>query len=93
MPSISLKAPLSKSPLVCQDHNTVEVGRMGYLVIGLKVGQRIAIGEIEILISDYDNGRVDVAIKAPKHIKINRIPTHAQQEFGKAAQDENRNLK
>lgn len=55
---------------------------MGYLVIGLKIGQRVQIGEIEIVISDYDQGRVDLGIRAPKHIPIDRLPTHAEKEFG-----------
>lgn len=60
---------------------------MGYLVLGLKVGQRVQIGEIEILISDYDSGRVDVAILAPPHILINRLPTHAEREFSDGAKN------
>jgi len=63
---------------------------MGYLVIGLKVGQRISIGEVEILIADYDMGRVDVAIKAARHIPIRRMPTHAQAEFGEGEKQNER---
>lgn len=59
---------------------------MGYLVISLKIGQRLQIGDVEVLISDYDMGRVDVAVKAPREIPIRRIPTHAETEF-KNAQD------
>lgn len=63
---------------------------MGYLVISIKIGQRFKIGEnIEILVSDYDGGRVDLAIDAPRELAITRLPTHAQKEFGHVADDDN----
>ena len=51
---------------------------MGYLIIGRKYGERILIGDdIEILISgiDYDEKKVDIAIKAPKDVYIGRLGT------------------
>lgn len=55
---------------------------MGYLVISVKIGGRVKIADnIEILVSDYDKGRVDLAIKAPREIPISRIPSHAEEEF------------
>lgn len=56
---------------------------MGYLVIGRKVGERILIGEdIEILITDISNNerKVDVAIKAPKELKIIRKVSHVEEQ-------------
>lgn len=48
---------------------------MGYLVIARAVGERIAIGDdIEIFISDICRGRVDIAIKAPRTVKIDKKP-------------------
>lgn len=54
---------------------------MGYLVISLKIGQKLRIGDnIVILISDYEGGRADVAINAPKELAITRLPTHSEKE-------------
>lgn len=54
---------------------------MGYLVISLKIGQKLRIGnDIEILISDFEGGRADLAIAAPKELAIKRLPTHAEKE-------------
>lgn len=48
----------------------------GYLVISRKVGERIKIGDdVEIMVSDIDQGKADVAIRAPRYIKIERMPT------------------
>ena len=55
---------------------------MGYLVISRKIGERIMIGDnIEILIADIKHKQVDVAIKAPREIKIMRQQTHMQEEI------------
>ena len=64
---------------------------MGYKVISLKIGQRIQIGrDIEVLISDYDSGKVDVAVKAPKEISIDRLPTKAEEAFKNVNSDADR---
>ena len=53
---------------------------MGYLLISRRINERILIGDdIEILISDIDNGRVDVAVKAPKSYSIKRKVTHCEE--------------
>lgn len=62
---------------------------MGYLVISLKVGQRVMIGNVEVLFSDFDSGHADIAIKAPREMEIRRIPTHAEKEFSNGTQHEN----
>jgi carbon storage regulator CsrA len=50
-----------------------EALKKGYLVVSRKVGERITVGEdIEILISDINEKKVDVAIKAPKEKQIKR---------------------
>lgn len=55
---------------------------MGYLVMALRIGERFRIGQdIEVFISDYDSGRVDVAVKAPKEVLIKRIPSPAEEAF------------
>ena len=52
---------------------------MGYLVISRRVGERIMIksetDEIEILISDISQDKVDVAVSAPKNYDIKRRVT------------------
>lgn len=64
---------------------------MGYLVISLKLGQRCKIGnDIEIRFSDYHEGRVDVAIKAPKEQRIERLKTLSEEEFGHANKNRSR---
>ncbi len=52
----------------------------GYLVISRRVNERIKIGDdVEILISDIIDNKVDVAVKAPKEIKITRLKSHAEE--------------
>ena len=59
---------------------------MGYLVISRQINERIKIGDdITIMISDiHKNGlgqpRVDIAIDAPRHLKINRQMTHMEED-------------
>lgn len=54
---------------------------MGYLVMSRRVGERILVGkDIEILISDINDGKVDVAIKAPKDIPIKRLGTYLEEQ-------------
>lgn len=54
---------------------------MGYLVVSRKVGQRIKIGDdIEIMVADVCQGKVDIAIKAPKSLKIQRMVRHIEEE-------------
>ncbi len=54
---------------------------MGYLVISRRVNERILIGDdIEILIADFYDDKVDIAIKAPKNISIKRKDTHLKEE-------------
>lgn len=54
---------------------------MGYLVIGRKLGERIKIGDdIEIMISDINDGKVDLAIDAPRNLKIIKVPTHIAEQ-------------
>lgn len=59
------------------------------LVIKLKVGERCKIGdEIEILISDCENGRADVGIKAPKdRYPVSRLPSKAKEIYGARNED------
>jgi len=53
---------------------------MGYLIISRKINERIQIGEdIEILVSDVLHGKVDIAINAPKEVRIERKGTHLQE--------------
>ena len=62
--------------------------KKGYLVISRKVGDRILIGDdIEIMISDldFDKVKADVAIRAPREIKITRLPTHMEELQAKKA--------
>jgi len=59
--------------------------KKGYLVISRKIGERIFIydekgSEIEILLSDIDRGKADIAIRAPKEIKITRMVTHMEEQ-------------
>ena len=50
---------------------------MGYLVISRKVGDRILVGDdVEILIAEISENKVDVAVKAPKNWKIQRQVNH-----------------
>lgn len=59
---------------------------MGYLVIGRKLGERIKIGaDIEIMISDINDGKVDVAVDAPRNLKIIKIPTHIEEQKKRGA--------
>jgi len=54
--------------------------KKGYLVISRKVGERIKIGDdVEVMVSDIDQGKADVAVKAPRHVKIERMPTHVEE--------------
>lgn len=54
---------------------------MGYLVISRRTHERIKIGkDIEILISDIGNDKVDIAISAPKEIQIKRKGTHLEEQ-------------
>lgn len=54
---------------------------MGRLVISRKVGERLKIGdEIEIMITSMGQGKVDIAITAPRHIIIKRLGTHIDEE-------------
>ena len=47
---------------------------MGYLVISRRQGQRIKIGaQIEIIIGNLDDQKVDVAICAPQEVKIEKV--------------------
>lgn len=55
---------------------------MGYLVISRHKGERILVGDdIEILVSDIDakKRKIDLAIKAPKSVKITRLPRHIEE--------------
>ena len=55
--------------------------KSGYLLISRRVTERIFIGdEVEILISDINGEKVDVAIKAPKHVKIHRKESIMQEQ-------------
>lgn len=55
---------------------------MGYLVISRRVNERILIGDdIEILISSITDGKVDVAVSAPKDWKIIRKETHLREDL------------
>ena len=53
---------------------------MGYLIISRRISERIMIGDdIEIMISDIDDGKVDIAINAPKKFSIKRKGTHVEE--------------
>lgn len=65
---------------------------MGYLVIGRKLGERIKIGgDIEIMISDINDGKVDVAVDAPRNLKIIKMPTHIEEQIKKGGFETKRN--
>ena len=57
---------------------------MGYLVLSRRINDRILIGdEVEILVSDIREARngeliADIAIKAPKHVKILKQETYLE---------------
>lgn len=57
---------------------------MGFLTIMRKVGERIVIktaqGQIEIMLFDAMNGRADIAIDAPREMKILRKELHILEE-------------
>ena len=67
---------------------------MGYLVMSRRTNERIAIrlGDetVEILISDILRDKVDLAFKAPKHIKIERLCTHLEEQSGNVSQSRNK---
>ena len=46
---------------------------MGYLVFKIKAGERVQIGNVEILIADTCSHHAKLAINAPREIKINRL--------------------
>ena len=53
----------------------------GHLVISRRVSERIMIGpDIEIMVSDIVGGKVDIAIKAPKRIRIHRKESYMEEE-------------
>ena len=53
----------------------------GYLIISRRTNERIMIGEdIEILISDITDDKVDIAIDAPRNIQIKRRKTHMEEQ-------------
>lgn len=56
---------------------------MGYLVIALKIGERVMVGEAEVVVSDIDRNHVHLAIQAPKSVRIARMKTHIQAEMEK----------
>lgn len=53
---------------------------MGYLVISRKVGERLRIGQVEILVSDVSDKKVDLAVKAPREIRIEKVGTHIEEQ-------------
>lgn len=54
---------------------------MGHLVLRRKVGERIKIGDdVEIKVMDCRNGCTEIAILAPKSIKIKKLPNHMDEE-------------
>ncbi len=54
---------------------------MGYLVFSRRLHERIQIGDdIEILVSDISFNKVNIAIKAPKNVKVKRRLTHVEEE-------------
>lgn len=64
---------------------------MGYLVISRRTNERILIGDdIEILIAGITNDKVDIAIKAPKNISIQRKRTHLEEQNGITTRDKPR---
>lgn len=60
---------------------------MGNFCTTLKVGDRIMVGDAEILLTDSDRGRASFSIKAPKEVKIEKIKTLVEEVF----QNENKN--
>ena len=53
----------------------------GYLIISRRTNERIMIGkDIEILISDITDDKVDIAINAPRNIQIKRRDTHMEEQ-------------
>jgi len=53
----------------------------GFLIISRKITERLFIGDdIEIMVTDVRGGEIDLAIKAPKHVKINRKKSYMTEE-------------
>lgn len=51
----------------------------GYLIISRRIAERILIGDdVEIFVSDINGSKVDIAIKAPKEVRIHRKPSPMQ---------------
>lgn len=63
---------------------------MGYLVVSRKVGERLKIGEVEILVSDVSDKKVDLAVKAPREIFIEKLGTHIDEEKKQAEKKANK---
>ena len=64
---------------------------MGYLVISRRIGEKLFIGDdIEILISDMSDGKVDIAIKAPKSYDIVRETQAEDREHGTNTRNQSR---
>lgn len=56
------------------------------LVISRKTGQKIVInGNITIVVRRIENGRVSLAIDAPKEVRIDRGEVHQQRKGKEAA--------
>lgn len=55
---------------------------MGYLVINRRIGERLKIGPIEILVVDFDRGYVELAIDAPREFSIDRPKTKVEEQYG-----------
>ena len=63
----------------------------GRLIISRRVGERITIGsEIDILISDIYDDKVDVAIRAPKALTIKRRELPPEAQLGIRARNKSR---
>lgn len=57
---------------------------MGHLVISRRISERVFIGDdVEIMISDIHNGKVELAINAPSDMKIHRKESHVKEERNK----------
>lgn len=64
----------------------------GFLVISRKVSERILIGDnVELMIVSIGDGKVDIAIKAPREIEIQRRKSFVDEAAEQAIDYENKN--
>ena len=45
---------------------------MGFLVISRKLNETVTVGDVKVKIVKIESDKIDIAIEAPKHVKIDR---------------------